>query len=87
MEKITFIPEGSDEPAEFYVLDQITLRGTDYILVTDSEEGDGTALILKDTAPENDGDGIYEIVDDDTELAAVSELFRDSLDDLGIGLE
>ncbi|MCI2048958.1 MAG: DUF1292 domain-containing protein [Lachnospiraceae bacterium] len=87
MEKITFTPDGADGPVEFYVLDQATLRGCDYILVTDSEEGDGEALILKDRAPADAADSLYEIVDDDTELKAVSELFRDTLEDLGIDLE
>ena len=45
MDKIVFTPEGNEEPVELYVLDQTVLRGTTYILVTESEEGDGNALI------------------------------------------
>ena len=52
MEKIVFTPEG-EAPVQFYVLEQTRLGGVDYILVTDSREGDGEALILRDTsAPE-----------------------------------
>ena len=47
LEKITFRPEG-EEPVEFYVLEQTRIGGHNYILVTDVEEGDGDALILKD---------------------------------------
>ena len=52
MEKILFIPDNAEEPAEFFVLEETRLNGTDYILVTDSEEGDGEALILKDFSSE-----------------------------------
>ena len=46
MDKIVFTPEGG-EPVRFYVLEQTRLGGIDYILVTDSEDGDGEALILR----------------------------------------
>lgn len=47
MEKITFRPDG-EEPVDFFVLEQTRIGGINYILVTDCEEGDGEALILKD---------------------------------------
>lgn len=47
LEKIVFNPEG-EEPVEFFVLEQTRIGGMNYILVTDFEEGDGEALILKD---------------------------------------
>ena len=37
MEKITFVPDG-EEAVEFYVLEQTTIAGVNYILVTDAEE-------------------------------------------------
>ena len=49
MEKITFIPENEEEAVEFYVLEETRIGGVDYILVTDSEEGDAECLILKDS--------------------------------------
>jgi hypothetical protein len=87
MEKIYFTPAEAEEPAAFYVLDQAVLRGETYILVTDSEEGDGEALILKDTAQPDAEESVYEIVEDEVELKAVAELFRDALEDMGISLE
>ena len=47
MEKIVLIPEDGASPEEFYVLDTATLAGQNYLLVTDEEEGDGTALIFR----------------------------------------
>ncbi len=81
MEKITFIPD-SEEPVEFYVLEQTKLNGFQYILVTESEEGDADALILKDMASSTEQDSVYEIVSDDTELEAISKVFESLLDDV-----
>ena len=67
---------------EFYVLEQTRINGTNYILVTDFEEGDGEALILKDMSKDEDKDSVYAIVDDDTELKAVAGVFEDLLDDV-----
>ena len=47
MEKITFQPEG-EEPVDFFVLEQTVIGAKSYILVTDVEDGDGEALILRD---------------------------------------
>lgn len=81
MEKITFCPE-EGEAVDFYVLEQTRLGGIDYILVTDSEEDDGEALILKDIFAPRDEESIYEIVDDDEELDAVAAIFSSMLDDV-----
>lgn len=81
MEKITFCPE-EGEAVDFYVLEQTRLGGTDYILVTDSVEDDGEALILKDISAPEDAESIYEIVDDDDELDAVAAIFSSMLDDV-----
>ncbi len=81
MEKITFTPD-SEEPVEFYVLEQTKLNGFQYILVTESEEGDADALILKDMASSTEQDSVYEIVSDDTELEAISKVFESLLDDV-----
>ena len=80
-EKIVFCPDG-DEPVEFFVLEQTRISGTNYILVTDFEEGDGEALILKDMSKDEDKESVYAIVDDDIELKAVAGVFEDLLDDI-----
>lgn len=81
LEKITFNPEG-EEPVDFFVLEQTRIGGFNYILVTDFEEGDGEALILKDLSKDGEEEAVYTIVSDDDELAAVSGVFADMLDDV-----
>ena len=67
MEKVNFVLDTQEE-AGFYVLEQTRIGGTDYILVTDMEDGDGDALILKDLSKPEDKDGVYEIVSDEEEM-------------------
>lgn len=83
LEKITFRPE-SEEPVEFYVLEQTRIGGHNYILVTDVEEGDGDALILKDMSQDGEEESIYDVVSDDEELEAVSGVFADMLEDIDL---
>lgn len=81
MDKIIFKPE-NEEPVEFYVLEQTKIGGCQYILVTEQEEGDGEALILKDISAPEEPEAIYEIVEDDTELNAVAAVFENILEDI-----
>ena len=84
MEKIIFTSDELQEEAEFFVLEQTKLNGVSYILVTDSEEDDAECLILKDTSLEKDTDAVYEIVEDDDELEAISRVFEELLEDVEI---
>ena len=81
LEKITFNPDG-EEPVEFYVLEQTRIGGVNYILVTDFEEGDGEALILKDISKDGEEESVFTIVSDDEELCAVAGVFENMLDDV-----
>ena len=81
LEKITFHPDG-EEPVEFYVLEQTRIGGVNYILVTDFEEGDGEALILKDISKDGEEESIFTIVSDDDELSAVAGVFENMLEDV-----
>ena len=81
MEKIVFTPAG-EEAVEFYVLEQTRLGGIDYILVTDSEEDDGEAQILRDMSAPEEEEAVYEIVADDEELNAVAAVFENMLEDI-----
>ena len=83
MDKIVFTPEGG-EPVRFYVLEQTRLGGVDYILVTDSEDEDGEALILRDTSALEEDEAVYEIVTDDEELNAVAAVFQNILEDIDL---
>ena len=83
MEKIKFMLD-TEESVEFYVLEQTTIGGRHYILVTEEEEGDSDALILKEISDEKGTESTYEIVEDDTELSAVAAVFENLLDDIEI---
>lgn len=91
-EKVQFIPEGEGSPVDFYVLAETKLAGSQYLLVTDSREGDGEALILRarpgsETEDAQSEESMYEIVEEEQELSAVLLMMRDSLEDLGIEIE
>ncbi|MBQ7766561.1 MAG: DUF1292 domain-containing protein [Lachnospiraceae bacterium] len=81
MEKILF-QAMDEEPVEFYVLEQTTVAGVNYILVTDTEDGDGDALILKDISEKDAQEAVYDIVSEDKELNAIAEIFENLLDDV-----
>ncbi len=78
---MVFKAEG-EEAVEFYVLEQTRIGGIDYILVTDTEEDDGEALILKDMSQPGEAEALYEIVTEDEELDAVSAVFESMLEDI-----
>lgn len=83
MEKITFTPQEGGA-VEFYILEQTMIGGTNYLLVTDSESGDGEALILCDVSAPEDPEAVYEIVNDDGTLNAVAAVFEKIMDDIDI---
>jgi hypothetical protein len=75
------------ETEEFYVLDETKLGGKNYLLVTDQEEGDGMAMILRDDAEEDAEESLYAVVEDENELSAALLLFSDKLEEMGILIE
>ncbi|MCR4929417.1 MAG: DUF1292 domain-containing protein [Lachnospiraceae bacterium] len=81
MEKIVFKAD-KENPVEFFILEQTTVSGVNYILVTDKEEGDSEALILKDVSKSEDEEALYEIVSDETELNALADIFESLMDDI-----
>ena len=86
-EIIEMVQKLGSEPEEFYVLEQVKLGGKMYLLVTDEEEGDGMALILRDDAEEGSDESLYAVVEDDNELSAALLLFSDKLEEMGILIE
>ena len=84
MEKITFVPDGG-EAVDFYVLEQSTIGGVNYILVTAAEEDEeGEAYILKDMSNAEAEERVYSMVEDDTEFDAVSAVFENILEDIDL---
>lgn len=85
MEKITFYPDGENRKAvDFYVLEETMIGGVTYILVTDTEDEDGDALILKDLSQDGEEEALYAIVEEDGELAAVADVFRSMMGDIDL---
>ena len=83
MEKIRMMSDETGEKLEFFVLEQTKLSGNQYLLVSDVEEGDGNALILKEIAAgEEKKENVYEVVEDDMELGAVAAVFESLLEDI-----
>ena len=81
LEKIEFRTDDG-ETVFFYVVEQTRINGMNYLLVADTEEGDGQALILKDLSQDGTEESVYEIVDSDQELDAVSGVFANMLEDV-----
>ena len=83
MEKVVFLAEdGSQE--EFFIIEQTTLQGHTYLLVTDQEEGDAQAWILKCISSDEGEEVSYEMVEDDNELDAVGAVFAQMLEDIDL---
>lgn len=87
MEKLIFTAAEGEEAAELYILDQAKLQGYTYLLVTDSEDGDGDAMILRENDQTQGKETLYDIVEDDREIDSVLVLFKDTLEELGILIE
>ena len=84
MEKVRFtFGDGSGED-EFFVLEETKINGSAYILVTESQEDDADCLILKEISQPQQADSVYEIVEDETALLAVSKVFEELLEDVNI---
>ncbi len=81
MEKISFLDEDGNV-VEFYLLEQTRISDCDYLLVTDSEEDEADAYILKDVSEEDDPQACYEFVEDDLEFEVVSDVFVKMADDV-----
>lgn len=82
MEKIKF--QLDDEAVDFFVIEETKINGVNYILVTEEEEGDADAFILKDLSNVEDEEAIYEMVEEEEELEYVSNIFSEILDDIEI---
>jgi len=84
MRKVTFTLDGQGNNAEFYVLEKTKINGFNYLLVAESEDENSECLILKETKIGTETEEVYEIVEDDTELLAVSRVFEELLEDIEI---
>ncbi len=84
MEKITFLSPQDGEALEFYVLEQTRINGVSYLLVTEEEDGDCDAFILKDLSQDQDEEARYEMVESEEELGYISKIFSEILEDVDL---
>lgn len=86
MEKLTFVTE-DQESVDFYIIEETRVNGINYLLVTESEDEEdeeAEAYILKDTSKAEDTEAVYEFVESEEELAAVSRIFAELLEDMDL---
>lgn len=83
IEKLRFELEDGTA-VDFYVEEQTRVNGTNYLLVTDSQDDEAEAYILKDISEDSDEVANYVMVEDDVELSALSRVFQEMLDDTKI---
>ena len=69
------------EKIPFYIVEETMINGKNYLLVTDSEEDEAEAYIMREVTDE-ENQTVYEMVEEDTELEAVSKIFSELLDDV-----
>ncbi len=69
------------EKVSLFVLEQTMLSGVNYLLATDSEEDEADAYIMREVTG-NEDESVYELVEDDAELEALSKIFSELLDDV-----
>lgn len=84
-EKVVFKSEDG-ENLEFHIVEQTTINNIRYILATDVLD-DEVAYILKETFSDSaKEESVFEFVEDERELDAISKVFEQLLDDIDIEL-
>ncbi len=83
VDKISFQDEETGLAKEMFVLADTVLGGVSYLLVTEEEEGDSDAMILKNVSVDSDEENaLYESVTDEKELQDAIDAFSEILDDV-----
>ena len=84
MEKISFFNSETNEDVEFYVVCDTKFQGDTYLLVTEEEDGDSDAYIMREVREEDNGNLFYEMVDDDNLIGALGNIFSEILEDIDV---
>ena len=84
MQSINFITDEGEE-IPFYIIEQTTLAGKDFLLVTDSDtdEDEAEVYIMQEISDQED-QTVYEFVEAEAQLEALSKVFAELLDDVDI---
>lgn len=71
-----------------FVLEETRISGMNYLLVTDTAgDEDGDCYILKDTSVPEDGEAVYEFVEDDDELDYLFRIFTELMEDMDVEIQ
>lgn len=82
MEKLTF-QKNENEKVDYFVLEQTVISGNTYLLVTDAEEGDGEAVILKEISSDETAASYTDDLTEE-EFKAVVPIFENLLEDVDL---
>ena len=80
---IIFETEDGTE-AEFYVVEQTTLGGVNYLFVIDKSDDESFLILRENGGADTDEMAAYDIVEDEKELEAVIRIFDELLDDVDL---
>lgn len=80
MEKLEFISENG-EKLELFVIEETRINGINYLLVSESEDDEAEAYILRDTSEQTDEEASYEFIEDEEELQALGKVFAELMDE------
>jgi uncharacterized protein YrzB (UPF0473 family) len=76
---------------EFFVLEQTTLGGINYLLVADTmdeDSDDGSFLILRENEAQSEDEmAAFDVVEDKKELKSVAQIFSELLEDVDLEVE
>ena len=84
-EKMIYFTEEDGIRTGFYVLEETKINGKNYLLVTDSEDDEeADAYIMLEISSEENGETVYEMVEDEEELAYLGKIFEQLLEDVEV---
>ncbi len=84
MQSINFITDEGEE-VPFYIIEQTTLAGKDFLLVTDNDQDDEEAEVyIMEEISDQDDQTVYEFVENEAQLEALSKVFQELLEDVDI---
>jgi uncharacterized protein YrzB (UPF0473 family) len=82
---IVFTTEDGEEVI-FSVMEQTTLGGVNYLLVTEAGDTDDESFLIlrENNQPEADKIAVFDIVEDEKELKLVAGIFNELLEDVDL---
>ena len=79
--RVVYFTTDDDEEIPFFVVEETKIAGQNYLLVTDSEEEEADAYILREVS-ESTEENFYEMLEEEDEINAISKVFAELLEDV-----